>query len=71
MPRRTKRPPAGTESLLETLVAQIDRREGEERAADTVPTGFASVDRILAGDLSDIIDALTAHDQAARLAAQE
>ncbi|SNR34970.1 peptide chain release factor 1 [Paracoccus sediminis] len=30
-----------------------------------------ALDRIMAGDLGDIIDALTAHDQAARLAAQE
>ncbi len=30
-----------------------------------------ALDRIVAGDLSEIIDALTAHDQAARLAAQE
>ena len=28
-----------------------------------------ALDRIMAGDLGDIIDALTAHDQAARLAA--
>ncbi|MBU2956393.1 peptide chain release factor 1 [Paracoccus sp. 1_MG-2023] len=30
-----------------------------------------ALDRIMAGDLSEIIDALTSHDQAARLAAQE
>ncbi|SNT68758.1 peptide chain release factor 1 [Paracoccus seriniphilus] len=30
-----------------------------------------SLDRVMAGDLGDIIDALTSHDQAARLAAQE
>ncbi|WP_347137824.1 peptide chain release factor 1 [Paracoccus sp. SSK6] len=30
-----------------------------------------ALDRIMAGDLGEIIDALTAHDQAARLAAQE
>ncbi|VDS06864.1 Peptide chain release factor 1 [Paracoccus haematequi] len=30
-----------------------------------------ALDRIMAGDLTEIIDALTAHDQAARLAAQE
>ena len=29
-----------------------------------------ALDRIMAGDLVDIIDALTAHDQAARLAAE-
>jgi replicative DNA helicase len=51
MPRPTKRPRSGTESLLETLVAQIDQRGGDTPAADTVPTGFASLDRILAGGL--------------------
>ncbi|MDO5704677.1 MAG: peptide chain release factor 1, partial [Paracoccus sp. (in: a-proteobacteria)] len=30
-----------------------------------------ALDRVMAGDLTEIIDALTAHDQAARLAAQE
>ena len=30
-----------------------------------------ALDRVMAGDLAEIIDALTAHDQAARLAAQE
>ncbi|MDO5648659.1 peptide chain release factor 1 [Paracoccus sp. (in: a-proteobacteria)] len=30
-----------------------------------------ALDRVMAGDLGEIIDALTAHDQAARLAAQE
>ena len=51
MPRPTKRPRAGTESLLEMLVAQIDQREGTQPAPDTVPTGFGSLDRILAGGL--------------------
>jgi replicative DNA helicase len=50
MPRPTKRPRAGTESLLEMLVAQIDQRGGDP-APDTVPTGFGSLDRILAGGL--------------------
>ena len=30
-----------------------------------------ALDRVMAGDLTEIIDALTAHDQAARLAAAE
>jgi replicative DNA helicase len=51
MPRPTKRPRPGTESLLEMLVAQIDEREGIQPAPDTVPTGFGSLDRILAGGL--------------------
>ena len=51
MPRPTKRPRAGTESLLESVVAQIDQREGDMPATDTVPTGFGSLDRILAGGL--------------------
>jgi replicative DNA helicase len=51
MPRPTKRARVSTESLLETLVADIDRREVEQSAPDTVPTGFGSLDRILAGGL--------------------
>ena len=51
MPRPTKRPRAGTESLLEMLVTQIDEREAIQPAPDTVPTGFGSLDRILAGGL--------------------
>ncbi len=51
MPRPTKRARAGTESLLETLVADIDQREADKCAPDTVPTGFGSLDRILAGGL--------------------
>lgn len=30
-----------------------------------------ALDRVMAGDLGEIIDALVSHDQAARLAAQE
>jgi replicative DNA helicase len=51
MPRTTKRPRLTTESQLEKLVARIDEREGETLPADTVPTGFASLDRVLAGGL--------------------
>jgi replicative DNA helicase len=49
MPRPTKRRQPGTESVLESLVAEIDQREGDTPATDTVPSGFASLDRILAG----------------------
>jgi replicative DNA helicase len=51
MPRLTKRSRAATDALLEILVAQIDQREGDQLPADTVPTGFGSLDRILAGGL--------------------
>lgn len=51
MPRIPRRPRAGTESLLESLVAQIDQREGKQPSPDTVPTGFGSIDRLLAGGL--------------------
>lgn len=51
MPRTTKRPRLTTESQLEGLVARIDEREGDTLPADTVPTGFASLDRVLAGGL--------------------
>jgi replicative DNA helicase len=51
MPRPTKRRQPGTESVLESLVAEIDQREGDTPATDTVPSGFASLDRILAGGL--------------------
>jgi replicative DNA helicase len=37
--------------LLETLVARIDARSSAEVASDTVPTGFASVDRVLGGGM--------------------
>jgi len=37
--------------MLESLVAQIDARSGDKPAPDTVPTGFASLDRLLAGGL--------------------
>jgi replicative DNA helicase len=37
--------------VLEKLVAQIDARTGGAPTSDTVPTGFASLDRVLAGGL--------------------
>ena len=47
-PKRSDRP---ADSMLEKLVAQIDARTGGAPASDTVPTGFASLDRMLAGGL--------------------
>lgn len=51
MPRPTRRPTRSSDSVLETLVARIDERSPDQRAPDTVPTGFASLDRLLAGGL--------------------
>jgi replicative DNA helicase len=51
MRRPTKHSARSADSLLENLVAQIDARSGDTPAADTVPTGFASLDRMLAGGL--------------------
>jgi replicative DNA helicase len=51
MPRPTKRSRAAPESILETLIERIDERQGDKLAPDTLPTGFASLDRILAGGL--------------------
>jgi replicative DNA helicase len=51
MPRPTKHSTRSAHSLLEDLVAQIDARSGDAPAPDTVPTGFASLDRMLAGGL--------------------
>jgi replicative DNA helicase len=51
MPRPTKRSPRASDSTLEALVAQIDDRSSNKPSPDTVPTGFASLDRVLAGGL--------------------
>jgi replicative DNA helicase len=37
--------------VLETLVAQIDDRSARKASTDSVPTGFASLDRVLGGGL--------------------
>jgi replicative DNA helicase len=50
MPRSPRRAPPPADSLLEQLVAQIDDRSSRP-AEDTIPTGFASLDRVLAGGL--------------------
>lgn len=46
LPKNSRRP---ADSMLEKLVAQIDARSGGATAPDTVPTGFASLDRVLGG----------------------
>jgi replicative DNA helicase len=51
MPRIPKRSERVPDSVLEKLVAQIDARTGGAPTSDTVPTGFASLDRMLAGGL--------------------
>jgi replicative DNA helicase len=52
MPRPTRKNPArASDTLLENLVAQIDARPADTPAPDTVPTGFVSLDRVLAGGL--------------------
>jgi replicative DNA helicase len=51
MPRPTKHSARGSDSMLESLVAQIDARSSDKPAPDSVPTGFASLDRLLAGGL--------------------
>ena len=51
MPRIPKRSERPADSMLEKLVAQIDARTSGAPTTDTVPTGFASLDRVLAGGL--------------------
>ena len=49
MPRLTKKSHHASASLLEKLVVGIDERMNGAPPADTVLTGFASLDRLLAG----------------------
>ena len=49
MPRLTKKSHHASASVLEKLVAELDERLAGAPAADSVPTGFASLDRLLAG----------------------
>jgi replicative DNA helicase len=49
MPRSPRRSHRKADSLLETLIEQIDQRSPDTLSPDTVPTGFASLDRVLAG----------------------
>ncbi len=49
MPRLTKKSHHASASVLEKLVAELDERLAGAPAADTVATGFASLDRLLAG----------------------
>ena len=51
MPRPPKRVGRGSDSMLEELVSQIDQHSSQTLAADTVPTGFPSLDKVLAGGL--------------------
>ena len=51
MPRAPKRSGRHSDSPLETLVTQIDQRSSDAAAPDTVPTGFPSLDKVLAGGL--------------------
>jgi replicative DNA helicase len=50
MPRTPKRDKSST-AMIEKLVAQIDARITGAPAADTIATGFPSLDRVLAGGL--------------------
>src|SRR5215208_3567031 len=51
MPRTPKRSNRSSVSMLEKLVEQMDARSSDAAASDTVPTGFPSLDRMLAGGL--------------------
>jgi replicative DNA helicase len=51
MPAPSRKRDRASDSPLEKLVAGIDARSGGVLAPDTVPTGFASLDKILAGGL--------------------
>jgi replicative DNA helicase len=51
MPGRPKKRARPSDFSLEKLVSGIDARSAGAPAADTVPTGFASLDKILAGGL--------------------
>jgi replicative DNA helicase len=51
MPRPPKRSNRSSDSLLENLVNHIDQRSTDAISSDTVPTGFASLDKALAGGL--------------------
>ncbi|MBA3444780.1 MAG: DnaB-like helicase C-terminal domain-containing protein [Gemmatimonadales bacterium] len=51
MPRLTKKSQHAPDSVLEKLVARIDDRLAGAPSTDTVTTGFASLDRLLAGGL--------------------
>ena len=51
MPRLPKSPDRRSDTVLEKLVARIDKRSAGAPALDTVATGFASLDRVLAGGL--------------------
>jgi replicative DNA helicase len=50
MPRPSRKP-AAPDQVLEKLVQGIDARSGGASSADTIPSGFPSLDKILAGGL--------------------
>jgi replicative DNA helicase len=49
MPRPPKKSNRAAGSMLEMLVNQIDSRTGGAPSPDNVPTGFASLDRVVGG----------------------
>jgi replicative DNA helicase len=51
MPRPPRRNRSGSHSLLESLISRIDGKAGPPEVADTLTTGFASLDRVLGGGL--------------------
>jgi replicative DNA helicase len=51
MARTPRRPVRSPGTQLEALVARMDARSSSGRATDTVPTGFASLDRVLGGGM--------------------
>ncbi|HEU4681332.1 MAG TPA: DnaB-like helicase C-terminal domain-containing protein [Gemmatimonadales bacterium] len=51
MPGLPKKRVRAPDTSLEKLVAEIDARTGGAPSRDTVPTGFASLDKLLAGGL--------------------
>jgi replicative DNA helicase len=51
MSRPSRKRSRASDPSLEKLVSEIDKRTGGAPAGDTVPTGFASLDKVLAGGL--------------------
>jgi replicative DNA helicase len=51
MSRPSRKRSRASDPSLEKLVSEIDKRSGGAPAGDTVPTGFASLDKVLAGGL--------------------
>src|SRR3954454_7633909 len=51
MARTHRRPVRAHRTQLGALVARMDARSSSGRSTDTVPTGFASLDRVLGGGM--------------------